>query len=80
LAYRFAVDEEKRDLVKKLSSNRMLTGKSLAITLNSPFHLIANRFSVSHGRPPRDTNRTWDALIATLVDWLVSSQTGTAIT
>jgi hypothetical protein len=71
LAYRFAVDEEKRELVKKLSSNRTLTGKSLAITLNSPFDLIANRFSVSDGRPSRDTGRTWDGLLDRLSQELV---------
>jgi site-specific DNA recombinase len=63
LAYRFAVNEEKRELVKKLSSNRTLTGKSLAIKLNSPFHLIANRFSVPGGRPRRDIHLIWQTLL-----------------
>lgn len=72
LAYRFAVDEEKRDLIKKLSSNRTLTGKSLAMTLNSPFDLIANRFSVSGGRPSRTTGRTWDSLFPKLLEALAA--------
>ncbi len=78
LAYRFAVDEEKRDLVKKLSSNRTLTGKSLTITLNSPFHLIANRFSVSHGRPSRttvrDVTQVWDELLPRISKLLKEEQ------
>jgi len=67
LAYKLGLDEEKRDLLKTLSSNRTLDGNTLTIMLALPFHLIANRFSVPPGRPTRtigrDVAQVWDELI-----------------
>jgi DNA invertase Pin-like site-specific DNA recombinase len=67
LLYKFGLAEEKRDLVKKVSSNRTLNGKVLTIMLDLPFQLIANRFSESCGGPPQDIVRTWDALLPKLI-------------
>ncbi len=70
LCYIFAVDEEKRDLLKLLSSNRQFKDNSLIITLNSPFDRIANRFSVQPGSPSqhrgRDVGKAWDILLPKL--------------
>jgi site-specific DNA recombinase len=49
LLHRFGLPEEKRDLVKTISSNRTLDGKTLTIMLNLPFQLIADRFHDSRG-------------------------------
>jgi DNA invertase Pin-like site-specific DNA recombinase len=70
LLYRFGVPEEKRDLVRTMSSNRTLNGKLLTVMLDFPFQLIANRFSEPRGGPSRDTGRVWDALLAKLIDAL----------
>jgi DNA invertase Pin-like site-specific DNA recombinase len=72
LLYRFGVPEEKRDLVKTMSSNRTLNEKMLTITLDLPFQLIADRFSEPRGGPSRDTGRTWDALLNKLLEALAS--------
>jgi site-specific DNA recombinase len=63
LSYKFGLEEEKRELVKIVSSKRTLNGKSLTITMDLPFQLIAERFSVPCGRPTRDTGRVWNNLI-----------------
>lgn len=73
LLYRFGLDEERRDLVKRVSSNRTLDGKSLTIMLELPFNLIANRFSDSCGGASRDICRTWDTLLDRLMDLLMKS-------
>jgi len=76
LAYKHAEPDEKRDLVKTLSSNRTVNGKSLMIMLNTPFNLIANRFSVPGGRPfhtaGRDVPHIWDELLSRLSTILVA--------
>jgi site-specific DNA recombinase len=68
LLHRFGLPEEKRDLVKTASSNRVLEGKNLTIMLNLPFKLIADRFHDSRGGPSLDTSRTWDTLIPKLIE------------
>jgi site-specific DNA recombinase len=72
LLYRFGLDEERRDLVKRVSSNRTLNGDSLTITLDLPFKLIANRFTEPRGGPSRNTSRAvgrvWDALLLRLIE------------
>jgi site-specific DNA recombinase len=71
LLYRFGLDEERRDLVKRVSSNRTLNGESLTITLDLPFSLIADRYSDSCGGPSRDAGRdvkhAWDVLLPKLI-------------
>ncbi len=61
--YQAAQPDEKRELIKLLTSNRLLHGKKLTITLESPFHEIAARSNARCGGPPRDTARTWDLLL-----------------
>ncbi len=68
LQYYFALPEEKRDMVKNITSNRTVEGKKLSITLSSPFSEVANRFQNSNGAPYRDIPRTWDTLLAHLVE------------
>jgi hypothetical protein len=74
LQYKHALFFEKRELIKKISSKRMLDGKSLTITLESPFHLIANRFAVPCGSPSRtagrDVGAVWDWLLPQLISAL----------
>ena len=48
-AYKAGIVPEKREMVDSITSNRVLNGNSLEISLSSPFDLIANRFKVTDG-------------------------------
>jgi site-specific DNA recombinase len=65
--YKVGNPEEKRDLVDSLTSNRLLTGKTLDITLALPFQEVADRFENTDGAPRRDIPRTWKALLPRLL-------------
>ena len=69
-AYKTGIVPEKREMVDSITSNRMLNGKSLEISLNSPFDLIANRFKMTDGSPRRDIHRTWSRLIPLMLTLL----------
>ena len=62
-SYKLALPEQKRDLLKILTSNRLVEQKNVTIEFNMPFREIANRVSVPNGSPFRDEVRTWDALL-----------------
>jgi site-specific DNA recombinase len=74
LAYRAAVPEEKRELLKILSSNRTLDGKTLTIMLKLPYRLVAERANVFDGCPRRaqglDVKSLWDELFPRLLQSL----------
>jgi len=55
LLYRSALPEEKRELLKRMSSNRVVDGKEIKIMLESPFQLIAERGKSCGGCPSRST-------------------------
>jgi DNA invertase Pin-like site-specific DNA recombinase len=57
-AYISALDDDKRDLLTEVTSNRALHGKNLAVTLKSPFAEMAKRADVSSGAPYRYEPRT----------------------
>jgi site-specific DNA recombinase len=63
LTYKLATPDERRELVSALTSNRYVYGKSVKIKLNLPFDMVANRFDVPSGSPPRSTPRTWEQVI-----------------
>lgn len=68
LAFKTALPEEKRDLLKSLSSNRLADGKDVAVELRPVFHAIANRSKLVSGDPSRRKARIdFDALFAELV-------------
>jgi len=71
LAYKAAEPEEKRELLKILSSNRTLNGESLEIMLKLPYQLVAEREKSFHGcarrAEGRDVATVWDALLPSLV-------------
>lgn len=54
--------EEKRDLLKILTSNRDVVGKNVVVKLHSPFSEIANRPPVTAGDPQRDQPRTFERI------------------
>lgn len=58
LSYETAIPEEKRTLVRKLTSNLTVEGKNVVVALRSPFREIANRERVFYCGPSRGTPRT----------------------
>jgi site-specific DNA recombinase len=66
-AYKVGNVPEKRDLVDSLTSNRLVMGKTLEISLALPFQEVANRFQNTNGAPRRDIHRTWRPLLARLL-------------
>ncbi len=67
LSYKSGLADEKRDLLRKVTSNRQLEGKNVVVELNIPFQFVAERPKISNGGPYRDVPRTWlDLLIEKL--------------
>jgi len=65
--YESAFPPERRELVETVTSNREVTGKTLEVTLDLPFSLIAERWKSSNGGPCRDVPRTWNGLLDRLL-------------
>jgi DNA invertase Pin-like site-specific DNA recombinase len=66
LSYEMGLPNEKRELVRKVTSNRRVDGKKLEIEPSIPFGEIAKRFKNSDSPPQRDIPRTWDRLLGIL--------------
>jgi len=66
LLYKSGEWQEKRELLLSITSNRVLNGKNLEFTLETPFRLIAEREKVKDGSPPQDVHRTAICLIKSL--------------
>jgi hypothetical protein len=64
---KMTLPQEKRALVKKLTSNLGLGPESAAITLRNAAQLIANRSLVLSGSPNRGVPRTWSDLMQQLM-------------
>jgi len=56
--YETRMPEEKRILLKRITSNRAVDRKNVVIELQKPFREIANRRNVLHGAPCRRLHRT----------------------
>ncbi|HEY6803875.1 MAG TPA: recombinase family protein [Pyrinomonadaceae bacterium] len=65
--YETSIESEKRDLVETLTSNRQVSLKELAFTLDFPFRMIAERAISSRGAPQRARFRTLDCLASELL-------------
>jgi len=69
LQYKLGLPEEKRDLLRIVTSNRQVAARKVELTLTEPFQTVANRFENSNGVPYRDRPRTLDDLVKKLWDW-----------
>jgi len=69
LRYKLGEREEKRELLQILTSNWLVDGKKLMMTLNPPFDEVAKRAQNTNGDPQRDTLRTLTSLWYTLLQW-----------
>jgi DNA invertase Pin-like site-specific DNA recombinase len=74
LAYKQGQVSEKREIVDSITSNRLLNGKMMEITLSCPFYLIANRTKLHDGSPRRDVHRTWNRLLPRILKLLQRKQ------
>lgn len=75
LSYQLGNPEEKRDLLKIITSNRFIDGKKPLFTLSPPFFEVANRYKNTHGSPHRYRPRTFDSLWHKLVSYFQSQTT-----
>jgi site-specific DNA recombinase len=76
--HKMALPQEKRDLVKKLTSNLSVGPENPIITLQGEAQWIANRPKVLSGSPNRGVPRTWDALLKKLVKQFERENVGLA--
>jgi hypothetical protein len=58
--YKMAIPEEKREILRSVTSNRAIGPKNVEIQLRSPFLELANRGIVQCGGPDRTVPRTLD--------------------
>ncbi len=73
LQYKLGFLEQKRDLVKIITSNREVDGKNVDITFSFPFNEVANRFKKANGGPYRHIPRTLDVALANIVQHLLAN-------
>lgn len=69
IKYKMGLPEEKRDLLKIVTSNRRVEGKNVELMLAQPFLEVAKRSENSYSPPYRDTPRTLDRLLDDLIQW-----------
>jgi site-specific DNA recombinase len=65
--YKSGFPDEKRDLLKTITSNRHVEGKNVEFMLALPFNELANRSENTNGSPYRDTPRTLDRVLSKLI-------------
>lgn len=68
LQYETAIPEEKRDLLRKLTLNRTVEPKHVAVELYPVYQEIANRVISVYGGGSRDIPRTLDRLLHRLIE------------
>jgi hypothetical protein len=69
-SYESGHDDERRELLGIVTSNRVVEGKDVKIALKEPFRLIADRALSSDGRPFRAAPRTLDKLLGQITTYL----------
>ncbi len=75
LRYKMGFAEEKRDLLKIITSNKEVDGKNVYLKLSNPFDAIANRSQNPYGAPYRDIGRTLAGILQTLIGFAKAEQT-----
>jgi len=75
LSYKKAIDVEKRDLVKTVTSNFEVKEKSVEFKLNLPFQIVAEREIVPNGSPYGATSRTFFESFKTLLHYFTTQAT-----
>lgn len=73
LSYQSAKPEDKRDLAEIITSNFIGKGKSVLITLEKPFQMVAERPCFTDGSPYREATRTLTELCKKLVGYFMTA-------
>jgi site-specific DNA recombinase len=68
-SYKLASPEEKRELVKIVTSNLSIEEKTVSIKLNYPFQIVADRQKITCGSPHRGVHRTLSLILSQLRDY-----------
>lgn len=68
-SYKLADYDEKRELVRIITSNLAVNGNSLLFELNMPFQLVVDRQKLSGGGAQRSEDRTISALLSQLTEY-----------
>jgi DNA invertase Pin-like site-specific DNA recombinase len=74
LSYESAIPEERRELVKIITSNFEAEGKKVLVKPRYPFELVAARAKLSCGSPHRGVPRTLSALLSQLVEYFQENE------
>ena len=72
--YKSSLPEEKRDLLKTITSNRQVEGKRTEFMLALPFAELANRSENTNGGPYRDVPRTFGPIFQSIYAWFQTGQ------
>ena len=67
-SYQMGSTEQKRRMVKIVSSNLSLREKSIDFAFSNPFGIVAEREKSADSGPSRDLGRIWQPMLAHLVD------------
>jgi hypothetical protein len=73
LLYESSFPAEKREMLRRITSNRIVREKTPVITLDSAFQVLANRSKYQNGGPSRSIHRTWEDLVAVFIGSAVMS-------
>ena len=65
--YESSILVEKREMLRRITSNRSVRQKTPVITLDSAFQILADRSKYQNGGPLRSIHRTWKALIGVFI-------------
>jgi site-specific DNA recombinase len=74
--YKTAIPVEKRDFVKRLTSNLVATSEKVVIEPRSEVVTLANRQKIACGSPRRDVGRTWDTILKKLLELFTKNSEG----
>jgi site-specific DNA recombinase len=61
-SYKMATVDKKRELIEKISSNRIIDGKNVSIELKSPFKELSEFLKMTYGGPYRTSCRSLECL------------------
>lgn len=68
-SYKMGNEVEKRELIKIVTSNSVVNGKSVSFKLNMPFEIVVKRPDLPGGSPQRGEDRTLLALLSQLTEY-----------
>jgi DNA invertase Pin-like site-specific DNA recombinase len=74
LLYKMANRESKRELLRSLLSNLIVSGKNVEVELTIPFRVIANREKTSYRSPSRGTCRTLGNILEQLHNYFAKAK------